>query len=46
VTAIARYHDRGVGALQIARDVIAIPKERAAETDDDLNEQERPAMTR
>jgi type I restriction enzyme R subunit len=40
-SAIARYHNRGVDALQILQELIEIAKDLAAEPDDYLNEQER-----
>jgi type I restriction enzyme R subunit len=41
LNAIARYHNRGVDALQVLQELIQIAKDLAAEPDDDLNDQER-----
>ena len=41
MTVIARYHNRGVDALQILQELIQIAKDLAAEPDDDLSDQER-----
>ena len=41
LNAIARYHNRGVDALQILQELIQIAKDLAAEPGDDLNDQER-----
>lgn len=41
MSAIARYHNRGVDALQILQELIQIARDLAAEPDDDLNDQER-----
>jgi type I restriction enzyme R subunit len=41
LNAIARYHNRGVDAVQILQELIQIAKDLAAEPDDGLNEQER-----
>ena len=40
-TAVARYHNRGVDALQILQELIGIAKDLQAEPDDSLNDQER-----
>ena len=39
--AISRYHNRGVDAMQILQELIAIAKDLQAEPGDDLNEAER-----